>query len=605
VDPTDPAGGLPAARLRRSRWIGLVWAVPLAALIIVAFLGVRALAERGVEVVVTFDSGAGARVDDTKVIYQGVEAGRVTAIDINQDGHHVDMTLLLDPRSEPGLTTTTTFWLIGANPRLNDLSSVKAAVAGLTIGVAPGIGGTPTRRFKGLSEPPVVLPGTPGKSYLLSCDTLSTTRVGSSIYFRGQEVGRVTAVKYIAPTTFKLEVFVFAPYDDLVRSSALFWVANPIELSLTDKGASATLEHASALFSGAIEIDLPDPAAAAPPSAAGTEFPLYPSRKEAEAGPSGPQLPYAFSFSGMAGEISEGAPVRLLGYQIGAVKSTRLRIDPQTGIATTKVVALLYPQKLQVPSPADAASAAAWRAPTDAVIARLLAQGHRAQLVQKPPLIGGRIITFDRVAGAPPAALGGGEPRLIPSAEAAGGIDELGGQASQLLARLNRVPFDSIGNEVQQVAARLNRLVSSPQLGDSVQRLDDTLKQAQLMLAELRPQVGPLLAQLNRAADQLTQTATAARGLLSGEGGSGAAVDASLPDAIREFGDAARSIRALADYLGRHPESLVRGRGGNSTDAGPATGPGSSSGSGSGSGSSPAPGAGGGTGKAAAQPGKD
>ena len=45
---------LPEARSIRSRWPGLVWAVPLAALIIVAFLGVRALTHKGVDVVVTF-----------------------------------------------------------------------------------------------------------------------------------------------------------------------------------------------------------------------------------------------------------------------------------------------------------------------------------------------------------------------------------------------------------------------------------------------------------------------------------------------------------------------------------------------------------------------
>jgi paraquat-inducible protein B len=45
--------------------------------------------------------------------------------------------------------------------------------------------------------------------------------------------------------------------------------------------------------------------------------------------------------------------------------------------------------------------------------------------------------------------------------------------------------------------------------------------------------------------------------LLSGEG---AGQDASLPDAIRQLNDAARSIRSLADYLGRHPEAVIRGK---------------------------------------------
>ena len=44
---------------KHGRWPGLVWAVPLAALLIVGYLGLRAFAQRGVTVVVTFSSAAG------------------------------------------------------------------------------------------------------------------------------------------------------------------------------------------------------------------------------------------------------------------------------------------------------------------------------------------------------------------------------------------------------------------------------------------------------------------------------------------------------------------------------------------------------------------
>ena len=50
---------------------------------------------------------------------------------------------------------------------------------------------------------------------------------------------------------------------------------------------------------------------------------------------------------------------------------------------------------------------------------------------------------------------------------------------------------------------------------------------------------------------------TAANGVLSGDG---AAQGASLPGAIRELTDAARSIRSLTDYLGRHPEAVLKGK---------------------------------------------
>jgi paraquat-inducible protein B len=128
---------LPEARAARSRWFGLVWAIPLAALLIVVFLGIRGLAHRGIDVVVSFDAADGVAVGDTKVIYQGIVAGHVTKLDIAEDGKRVDVTIRLDPRARPALNTSTLFWLVGQKPDISDISSVKAALIGVTIGMAP------------------------------------------------------------------------------------------------------------------------------------------------------------------------------------------------------------------------------------------------------------------------------------------------------------------------------------------------------------------------------------------------------------------------------------------------------------------------------------
>jgi paraquat-inducible protein B len=42
--------------------------------------------------------------------------------------------------------------------------------------------------------------------------------------------------------------------------------------------------------------------------------------------------------------------------------------------------------------------------------------------------------------------------------------------------------------------------------------------------------------------------------------GSSASSGTDLPRLIRELTDAARSLRALTDYLEQHPEALIRGR---------------------------------------------
>ena len=572
VPPSSSEPGPLTAVARTSLWSRLVWCVPLAALLIVVLLGVRALADRGIDVVVTFDQAAGARVDDTKVIYLGAEAGHVTKIQVNADGRRIDMTLRLDPRAKRALTTTTKFWLVGAKPTLSDISSVKAAVAGLTIGVAPGIGGAPARHFDGLGEPPVVMPGTAGTGYVLHANDLGAARTGSAIYFHGQEVGRITATRFVAPAAFDLDIFVFAPYDQLMRPSARFWVASAIQVALGDKGVTANVERLNAVFNGSLELELPEDAGGVAASPAGAGFTLYPNEEDADAGPTGPDVLYAFSFKGPGGELNVGAPVRLLGFQVGVVKSVRLVVDPATGEPGTAAIAALWPLRLRVAG--SGAAQAASRAAADVAVERLLALGYRATLVQKPPLIGGRIIALAQAAGAAPARLGAasariddgtgvraadsGSPRTFPSVDSgSGSLDETTGQLNQLLAKLNRVPIEQIGNDVHQAVASMNRIVSSPELASSLHHLDQTLAQAEQMFKTAQPQLGPLLEKLNQAATELTATVTAARGVMTGEGADG---DASVPDAIRQLNEAARSVRSLSDYLGRHPESLIRGR---------------------------------------------
>jgi paraquat-inducible protein B len=51
--------------------------------------------------------------------------------------------------------------------------------------------------------------------------------------------------------------------------------------------------------------------------------------------------------------------------------------------------------------------------------------------------------------------------------------------------------------------------------------------------------------------------ASSANALVSGDGST---QDASLPGTLRQLTDAARALRSLADYLGRHPEAIIRGK---------------------------------------------
>ncbi len=549
----------PTAEARRTRWPGLVWALPLAALLIVAYLGLRALSDQGVDIVVTFTSAAGARTGDTKVIYQGLEAGRVTKINLNRDGHRVDMTLRLIPRARKVLNSNTRFWLLGAKPSLTDIDSVKAALAGVTIGMAPGQGGHPQRRFIGLEQPPIVEPGRKGTAYTLVAHVLGPVRAGSAVLYHGEEIGKVTSARFTGLDAFSIGIFVYQPYDALVRPGAQFWASSPLQLSLNGAGISTNFAPADTVLTGAVDFDLPDSAEHLRPSPAGSSFVLYKTQGDAQQGLEGPEMLYALYFRGAAGDLSNGSVVKLLGFVVGAVHDVELKFDERDGQPYTAVTAVIYPRKLglMTPPPTTDKDDRRWRAVTDARLNRLLSIGYRARLTQSPPLIGGRAISLDPIKAGAGQLLSGAVYPVIPSEVANSDIDDITSQADQILRKVNAIPIEAIGQDVRQITGRLRTLSASPALTDSLNHLDSTLGQVDQIMGQVKPQIGPLVAKLNQAADQVNGTAAAARGVLSGEG---ASQDAGLPGAIQQLTEAARSIRSLTDYLGRHPEALIKGK---------------------------------------------
>jgi len=558
-DQAEASGNAPESGRRRTIWPNLVWGIPLAALAIVGYLGVRALLNRGEVVTVTFTRAAGAKPGVTKVLYQGVEAGQLTKIEPSADGRRLDFHLRLVPAAKSGLNSNARFWLIGANPNLSDLSSLKAVVSGVAIGYAPGEGGEPADRFEGLDQAPLILPGDKGTRYSLRAHSLNSIHEGSIVLFHGQAIGKVIAIRFDGDKGFRLQAFINQPYDSLIRRGARFWKISPLRLSFAGGGITANLAPLSTLLAGGIDLEVETTNVGDPPSPADTEFSLYSSHNAARQGLSGPTVRYEFAFDGDAGVLDETSAVTLLGYQIGEVESTRLAYNQRTGAPYGIATAVLYPQQMHLDPGAVAQSTTDdWRAITDTALTRLIHLGYRARLQQSPPVLGDQSIALVRSPGAPAAQLltDGDIPRF-PSAPGSSNFDDITAKADVFLNKLDAVPLEDIGANLKKITGNLDRLMSSPELKDSLTHLHSTLTSIDKLLHDVQPQIGPLIGKLNDAAAELSGTATALRQIAESGGPN---EDASLPEAIRQITEAARSIKSLTDYLDRHPEALIRGK---------------------------------------------
>ena len=260
-------------------------------------------------------------------------------------------------------------------------------------------------------------------------------------------------------------------------------------------------------------------------------------------------VPYVVELNGPVGGLKVGAPVTLLGFTVGRVTQVLLTYDATTGQISTPVTLAIDPSRFHIRGLAPPTDGN-WGPAMNLTMSQLVDQGLRARLTQTPPLIGSVDVALDMVRGAPHAALAvSGSNWEIPAASDDGW--------SSLMARVGQVPIGEIGENVRAITARLRGLVSSPQLSAAIGHLDATLASLDATVHQAAPEVAPAIQRLGQTADALDVTVSSARRVL---GANALAPNGNLQQTLRELGEAARSIRILANYLDQHPEALIKGR---------------------------------------------
>jgi paraquat-inducible protein B len=101
----------------------------------------------------------------------------------------------------------------------------------------------------------------------------------------------------------------------------------------------------------------------------------------------------------------------------------------------------------------------------------------------------------------------------------------------------------------------VRELIDSGVITRSLDELERTLRELRALSASLDDQIAPELAETLTEARRALASANA---LIQPD----APLNVEAVRAMRELSEAARSIRVMADYLQRHPEALIKGKGG-------------------------------------------
>ena len=196
--PIKREGGRTDAAVRRSRWPGWIWGIPIAAALLVGWWALRSLTRGGEDITISFDDVHGIKEGgDTSIVYRGLKVGKVNSVKLAKDGGSVEVTAHLDDSVEKYLAAGTQFWLKGAKPSFADLSSLGAVLSGPTIVMNPGPGKA-EKHFKGLAREPVASAAQEqAQEYGVALNgSVGRLEPGQPVKLRGFTVGEVKTVGF-------------------------------------------------------------------------------------------------------------------------------------------------------------------------------------------------------------------------------------------------------------------------------------------------------------------------------------------------------------------------------------------------------------------------
>ncbi|MDN4543694.1 MlaD family protein [Pseudomonas sp. C32] len=518
----------------------LVWIVPIVAVLVGISLVVHSILQEGPTVVVNFKTGSGLTANKTEVKYRNVVIGHVTDVELSNDQKSVNATIKLSKQAESFTREDSQFWVVRPRIGAGGVSGIDTLLSGDYIGADIGQANGRSKNFQGLENPPPITYGEPGKRFTLITQDLGSLDIGSPVYFRKIPVGQVVA--YALDPDGKgvnIELFIHSPHDKYVTENTRFWNASGIDVNVGANGFAVKTESLSAILVGGIAFRAPDYSPNDKPAAAEYAYELFDDQQTALAPPNGKPQYMSMRFDQALRGLKIDAPVEFLGIEIGKVVSINLDFDAKKRTFPLNVGIVIYPQRLGQAhvkmlkalnhDPSDEAGAVR-------LIGSFIENGLRAQARTGNFLTGQLYISMDFYPKAEKVVFDAtARPIMIPTVP--GSLEQLQEKLEAMVDKINKLPVERIAGNLDGNLVELRKGLTQ-------------------FNGKTLPGVTTTLADLSRTLESANTTLQSANSTLAED----SPQREKLGTTLDELGRTSRSLRDLSDYLGRHPESLLRGR---------------------------------------------
>lgn len=519
------------------RW-NMVWVVPILAVLIGGWLLIKNLGSDGPEIRIRFETADGIIAGNTELKCRSVSIGKVTKIELSDDLQSVLVNCDMNAGSEHLLRKGARFWVVKPRVTTADVSGLGTLLTGSYIELDPGNGEKGGSNWEGLETPPATSRTIPGRRLTLVSDEARSLIVGSPVYYRGFEVGRVES-RYLnlEGRRIQYEVFIEAKYQNLVTRNTRFWNTSGIDISAGVDGFKIRTPSFQAMVSGGVSFAVPEGLPSGDLVADGATFELHRDADSAASSTFNPTLELLLLFDQSVRGLAKNAPVEYRGITIGRVRNISFDYVPDLDNQMVPVLVEIDPNLLRASHQHTSEEEDATQ------LAEAVHIGLRATLKTGSLLTGAMYVDFDYYPDEITNELTyKGDFPVVPTMSS--GFAQLEVKLSSILDKIDKLPLDNAVKQFTMTAEESRAVLN--ELALVVKAARETMD---------NPEFKQLPVDFKKTITELEKSIVSL--------GPAGAVQGDLLRTLDEFRSAMRSMESLTDTIKEKPNSIFFGKEGS------------------------------------------
>ena len=251
------------ALVKQKKSIYIVWIIPVVAMILAGWMIFKHYDNKGYEVLITFDNGNGMVVGKTPLIYNGIQIGKVTDLQIHPgDISKVDVTVTVEKKAKAVARKGNIFWKVEPRLSLTEVTGLSTILGGVYIEVMPSVKdplalfNLPKQTtFIANDEIPINI-FEPGRNLILHADTLDI-KVGAPVMYKKVNIGGILD-SYLVKDGVDYIIHIDEKYMYLVKENSNFWKISGVEVRASLAGLRVEMDSLASVIAGGISMSSPE-----------------------------------------------------------------------------------------------------------------------------------------------------------------------------------------------------------------------------------------------------------------------------------------------------------------------------------------------------------